>query len=1054
GKAFLLEPEGQTFLKPVELELPFDPALVPSGTDASAVRVYTAPARSNDFVALDTTVDGGAGRVVAQTLHFSVVVPAAPMSPNPLFITTAFLPSGENGTAYGPTTFTATGGSAPYTWFLASGALPPGVTLSSSGTLSGTPTASGTYAFSVRVSETGGQTVEKTFTLDVVPAGGNPLPRVFSVAPSSIAVGSGNTQVVLTGMDFVNGCNAFIGGTALATLFESSTQVQAVVPASFLSAPGTLQLGVFNPAPGGGSSNTVTLVVGGATGLSVSSVNPAQVVVNSPPQVITVTGTGFEPGSAVTFNGNTLATTYGSATQLTATVPASMLTQVGTSTVRVSNELLGGGVSNGVAFQVVNQAPVITAMSPAELPAGYPTIQVTLTGSFFAPGGRARVGIIEFSTQVISPTEAIITVPADRLVNPGNFQLFFVNPAPGGGTSAPFPFRIVTLPAPLQLATSTYPTNLAIDDVAVYWTDRTANTVSKVPINGGAVTQLADATRTSGPRGIATALCDVFWANTGFTSQFSTVQVTGSVMGVPVNGGDPGHVATFQGFYTNLVRFDPSTQQLFWTTGPDVGDTLHRAPVRGGPSVHVGYLEWIQALEVDGTYLYAVSRGTGNRSFFDGAVVRMNKDGSGALALATFQHEPRGLAVAGGRVYWSADGEVRSIAIDGTGGVTRVVKDGSSISSLAVDGTNLYWATGSDIRSVPLAGGSWRILAHGLTSGPRDLTVDGANLYWITDQGRVMQLAKPGGTGGPPAVGACAGDPGWALPVRISEVGGWGNLVTDGTHVYWTDNVGSRGGHVYKVPVGGAARPTPLASELDSPRNLQLFGGRLYWANHSNATYGKVMSINTSGTPAAATYASGQENVDSLAVDSSGVWWTSSGNHSLWKNNQALVSYSPNWPNLVTLDATHAYWVAPGYTWKMPKGGGTPVQVMAGGGEMVATGGFLYWIAGHPTQAIRKLDLAAGTTVTLVTGESSARNLVVDGPDLYWLSDVLDPKENGRVKRLRGGATTPVILAEGQPQPLGLAVDGQNVYWLNSGTAPAIPPLSGAVMKLAKNARP
>ena len=213
--------------------------------------------------------------------------------------------------------------------------------------------------------ETGGQKVEKPFTLNVLPTGTHPAPRVFSVAPSSLAAGSGNTQVVLSGVDFTNGCNAFIGTTALATLFESSSQVQAVVPSSFLASAGTLQIGVFDPGPGGGASNTVTLVVGGTTGLSVSTVSPSQAVVNSGPQVITVTGTGFEPGSAVTFSGNTLATTYVSPTQLTATIPASRLTQVGPYTVRVSSELLGGGVSNGATFEVVNQAPVITAMSPA-----------------------------------------------------------------------------------------------------------------------------------------------------------------------------------------------------------------------------------------------------------------------------------------------------------------------------------------------------------------------------------------------------------------------------------------------------------------------------------------------------------------------------------------------------------------------------------------------------------------------------------------------------------------------------------------------------------------
>ncbi len=331
--------------------------------------------------------------------------------------------------------------------------------------------------------------------------------------------------------------------------------------------------------------------------------------------------------------------------------------------------------------------------------------------------------------------------------------------------------------------------------------------------------------------------------------------------------------------------------------------------------------------------------------------------------------------------------------------------------------------------------------------------MDGANLYWLTDDSQVLQLAKPGGSGGPPAVGACAGNPGWAFQVPLTTVGGWGGIVSDGSHVYWTDNVGSQGGRVYKLPVGGADSPTTLASGQDSPRSPQLWAGRLYWVNYSDETHGKIMSIPTSGTPAATAYASGQVYVNSLAIDSSGAWWTSIGNHSLWHNKQAVFSYSPSWPTHLTLDATHVYWHAQGVTWRMPKGGGVPVQVMTGAWEMVASGGFLYWIGS--AGSIHKLDLTSGTMVTLLTGQASARGLVVDGGDLYWITDGVEgARDDGRIKRLRNGAAAPVLLAEGQPQPVGLAVDAQNVYWLNAGSAPAPPLIPGGVVKLAKNGRP
>lgn len=47
----------------------------------------------------------------------------------------------------------ATGGQAPYTWALDGGALPPGVELAGDGTLSGTPSATGTFTFTARTTD-------------------------------------------------------------------------------------------------------------------------------------------------------------------------------------------------------------------------------------------------------------------------------------------------------------------------------------------------------------------------------------------------------------------------------------------------------------------------------------------------------------------------------------------------------------------------------------------------------------------------------------------------------------------------------------------------------------------------------------------------------------------------------------------------------------------------------------------------------------------------------------------------------------------------------------
>jgi hypothetical protein len=89
----------------------------------------------------------------------TITVSAAPVT-----ITTASLPDPTFGGAYS-FTLSATGGTGTATW-TASG-LPTGLRISSAGTISGTPSASGT--FSVTVTATAGTSASKTYTITIAP---------------------------------------------------------------------------------------------------------------------------------------------------------------------------------------------------------------------------------------------------------------------------------------------------------------------------------------------------------------------------------------------------------------------------------------------------------------------------------------------------------------------------------------------------------------------------------------------------------------------------------------------------------------------------------------------------------------------------------------------------------------------------------------------------------------------------------------------------------------------------------------------------------------------
>jgi hypothetical protein len=126
--------------------------------------------------------------------------------------TSATLPAGAPGVLY-TQTLSASDGTPPYSWSQVGGSLPPGINLSSSGVLNGTPTTTGQYSFTARVTDSPGDTEDRIFYLTItsqltittsptlpngtagVPysggfsaVGGNP-PYTWSVVAGSLPVG-------------------------------------------------------------------------------------------------------------------------------------------------------------------------------------------------------------------------------------------------------------------------------------------------------------------------------------------------------------------------------------------------------------------------------------------------------------------------------------------------------------------------------------------------------------------------------------------------------------------------------------------------------------------------------------------------------------------------------------------------------------------------------------------------------------------------------------------------------------------------------------------------
>jgi hypothetical protein len=134
-----------------------------------------------------------------QTISMSVVAQPVVLPPD---ITTTSLTAGAVGTAYSKT-LSVSSGTAPYNWSVSSGNLPAGLSLSTAGVISGTPTATGTTSFSVKVTD--GKGLSDTQALSLVvntappPATGNADMALTTFTATATSV----TKGTAAGFNFV-----------------------------------------------------------------------------------------------------------------------------------------------------------------------------------------------------------------------------------------------------------------------------------------------------------------------------------------------------------------------------------------------------------------------------------------------------------------------------------------------------------------------------------------------------------------------------------------------------------------------------------------------------------------------------------------------------------------------------------------------------------------------------------------------------------------------------------------------------------------------------------
>jgi hypothetical protein len=295
-----------------------------------------------------------------------------------LSITTSSLPRATAGVAYSQT-FAATGGTPPYRWTIASGSLPPNLTLNNaSGVLSGVVVQGGVSTFTVRVTDGAGSTADRPFTLETVTQIGitaNVFPLEqgqFFSSPVTVFGGRPPYQVsILSGAPppgiAYTAANATFSGTTSAPAGQFSVVVQAVDSLEQVATQ-TLLFNVTAPGPaplGITPSSLPNGVVGVAYSAQLGTTGGV------PPYGFRLSQGSLPPG--ITLDG---AGTFGG-------VPS----QPGAFTFGVL-ATDGGGRSAGQLFTILVTAPVVPlAVTPETLPGG--VINQAYSASLGASGGQA-----------------------------------------------------------------------------------------------------------------------------------------------------------------------------------------------------------------------------------------------------------------------------------------------------------------------------------------------------------------------------------------------------------------------------------------------------------------------------------------------------------------------------------------------------------------------------------------------------------------------------------------------------------------------------------------
>ena len=560
----------------------------------------------------------------------------------------------------------------------------------------------------------------------------NPAPPIItSLGPSRVTTGSGAFAMNAYGTHFTSAAIVNWGATPLVTTHTEGGSLTAQVPASLVATAGTVSVTVTTDE---GTSAPATFTIAPPSPV-IASLGPSSAAAGGATFTLTINGTNFVRDMEILWGSTWAASTYVSATQVTTTIPASLIATAGAAGVVIYAP--GIGWSNTSYFTINPAPPSITSLGPASATAGGAGFMLTIQGTAFTPGATSMWGAIPLGTIYVSPTQLTAAVPASLIENSGTGS---VTVTTAEGTSAPATFTINPAPPVISGLSSVWAT---AGGAAFTLTIYGANFTSAVTSNWGSAaltttyvspTELmaaipASLIATAGTAGVTVSTAAGTSAPVTITVNPALKLTTtalpagtaGNAYSGPINvtGGVPGYSWTVTGLPGSFSYFNTSDSTLtitgtpassgaipiqVWvqdTTGASAGPVAYTINVAPGPS-------GTNNANLDGRYVCLFQGSIDTDDTRWATVASFQADGQGNIAGGIFDTNGYDIGSASGTISGSYSiasdnngmASIRTILTNGAAGI-QTTQWAVALSSAAQPAQHFRMVEADDLGTLP-----------------------------------------------------------------------------------------------------------------------------------------------------------------------------------------------------------------------------------------------------------------------------------------------------------------------------------------------------------------